>query len=195
MGIESISVSRRLKGHTSASYTAQFRDGATSVELVTGGYDCNVINWNCSKGKPYRKFNITELIPEGSAFVNPPYVLSLMFNRNGSKLACGIGNSTIKIFNSNERRLQYSKTLDSYAHSNSVCQVHFPKFEDNLLISGGNDGKINLWNLNDTSDEIVPRLTIQNTEKINWLTSTDCGGQCIVVCDTSSVIKLYRIPE
>lgn len=107
---------------------------------------------------------------------NPPFVYSLAWSNNGEKIAGGLGDGTIGIFEINNRTLIQSQLLIGregnnnnnddddgssselhYAHNSSVVSVVFPSFttstDDRILCSAGTDGSIVFWDLGISNDE------------------------------------------
>eukprot|EP00252_Welwitschia_mirabilis_P027534 TRINITY_DN9468_c0_g1_i1.p1 TRINITY_DN9468_c0_g1~~TRINITY_DN9468_c0_g1_i1.p1 ORF type:complete len:397 (+),score=69.48 TRINITY_DN9468_c0_g1_i1:61-1191(+) len=85
-------------------------------------------------------------------------------------------------------------------HTAPVSCVAFSRFTGNeeLVISGGNDATVKIWNWNlqmeanqDTKGPL--QLSINNRKKVNWLCTTMRGTQNLIVCDTSKIVKAYTI--
>merc|ERR1712004_146278 len=75
--------------------------------------------------------------------VSPPFVYSLSVSRNGNLVACGTENALVQLFNASKRTLAFVASLRG--HNSGVSQVHFLPSSDHILVSGGNDGKIYIW--------------------------------------------------
>lgn len=121
--------------------------------------------------------------------------------------------------------------LDFQAHSLGVSQVLFMP-EAYWLLSGGNDGKVLLWDVSSNvgkqqkspakslhrrkaqaaassrkdgklnkvaSNEhpgVVPKLTIEHGEKVNWLSCAEIkGSRRVLVADQTSSVSVYPLPE
>jgi len=73
-------------------------------------------------------------------------------------------------------------------HSASVGHVTFARYcGERCLVSGGNDGKVVLWNWR----ECTVAWSHKHGKKINWTATTEGAQDNIVVADTSSHLSLY----
>jgi energy-coupling factor transporter ATP-binding protein EcfA2 len=84
-------------------------------------------------------------------------VTSVSFNSNGTLLASGSLDDTIKIWNLEEIS---SKTLEG--HTDAIWDLEFSPTEDYLLASASSDGKVNLWNLNTSNSKPIQQLSNEN---------------------------------
>lgn len=111
---------------------------------------------------------------------NPPFVYSLAWSKSGEKLAGGLGDGTIGIFEINNRTLIQTNGIQC-AHESSVASVVFPSFSsatgDRILCSAGTDGQIVLWDLGISNDE----QWIDDDESVN-LDGSDR------ICTTTDVV-------
>lgn len=100
-----------------------------------------------------------------SQLCNPPYVHSTAWSPSGKYLAAGLGDGSLLILSAEGRRLAEVGRLgwDVGGHKASVAAVCFPCFrlmkdvsrkamihgvvDDRLMVSAGNDGNINFWDL------------------------------------------------
>jgi WD40 repeat protein len=208
-------VQKTLRKHSNICATACFRPKRPS-EIISGGYDSHLMQWDFSKGRSFCRINLEDYgtPPENvdSYLVSPPFIHSLAVSTDGSMLACGTESALVHLFSASKRNLTYLRTLRS--HMLGVSQVHFPSCETDVLISGGNDGNIFLWRVtldllppptcNGHSDgsspheeSISPFSSIKHGAKINWLASGVSAGQqkFIVVADNSSHLTLYPFPD
>ena len=96
---------------------------------------------------------------------NPPYVHSMAWSPSGKYLAAGLGDGSCLILSAEGRRLAEAGRLgwEVDGHKASVAAVCFPCFglmkdvstkamvhgvvDDRLMVSAGNDGSINFWDL------------------------------------------------
>ena len=204
---------KTLRKHTNICSTVTFRP-KRQWELISGGLDSMLLQWDFSKSKNFCNINMQEIgvQDEGSQdsyLVNPPFVHSVAISQDGNIVACGTENALVQIFDSSKRTLEYRKTFRF--HTQGVSQVHFLPSADGvareLLVSGGNDGKIVIWeignglgdsgaagatanpplvnghgskhnNVSPTSGESQHfKMEISHGDKINWITSIPHQGQ------------------
>lgn len=189
-----------------------------SWSLVSGAYDSTLIQWDFKKSRSFCIINLEEfgalLEDLDSYIVSPSFVHSLAISCMGNYLACGTENGLVHVFDSSRRTLHFKKTLRH--HTQGVSQVHFPKFSgDQYVVSGGNDGRICLWDLNQELSHGValangcsgddqanatqsihnPNFEICHDEKVNWLTTCDINGsKYLAIADNSSCPLLYKLP-
>ena len=146
---------KTLRKHTNICSTVTFRP-KRPWDLISGGLDSMLLQWDFSKAKNYCNINMEEIgaqeeNTQDSYLVNPPFIHSLSVSSDGHFLACGTENALVQIFDSSKRTLEYRKTLRY--HTQGVSQVHFVTPEGaaaaarELLLSGGNDGKIVIWDI------------------------------------------------
>lgn len=207
---------KTLRKHSNICSGVVFRP-SRPWDAITVGYDSHLMQWDFSRGRNYCCINLEDFSqpPDDadSFIVSPAFVHSLAMSQDGSIVACGTENGLVHLFNASKKVLAHSRTL--YAHSAGVCQVHFPIFQDDLLISAGNDSRILFWKLD--ADAVKPRLTNGNSEghsppsapaqlvpqcaiehvcKINWLSTGISPSQqkFVVVADNSSTVTVYPFP-
>ena len=68
---------------------------------------------------------------------------SVQQTSDGGLVACALENGLVAIFDSSKRHLQEKFCL--HAHQQGASQLHFT--QDSLLVTGGNDARIVLWDL------------------------------------------------
>ncbi|CAM8887676.1 unnamed protein product [Rhodiola kirilowii] len=83
-------------------------------------------------------------------------------------------------------------------HSAAVSCVAISQFGEKgkFIISGGNDRSIKIWDVDcikTSSSSGIVHQNIDLTKKVNWLCTTPCDSENLVVCDTSKVVKVYTI--
>lgn len=162
-------------------------------------------------------------------FFNPPLAHSLSVASCGNVFGCGAQDGKVRIFRVTGAR--FERELDFQAHSLGVSQVLFMP-EAYWLLSGGNDGKVLLWDVSSNvgkqqkspakslhrrkaqaaassrkdgklnkvaSNEhpgVVPKLTIEHGEKVNWLSCAEIkGSRRVLVADQTSSVSAYPLPE
>ena len=220
-------VYKTLRKHTNICSSVAFRPNRP-WDLLSAGMDCNLLQWDFSKNRAYCSVDMTELRSDDddveSYLVNPPFIYSMHLSPNGTRLACGLENALVQVFDSSKRTVAFMCTLRG--HTSGVSQVHFPNFTDQL-ITAGNDGHIFFWDIKDCaprmtnghatdhhanghanghppadvqvanqSTSISPRRLIQHGDKINWMTSVEHNGQkTVVIADNTSNLTLYPLTE
>lgn len=83
--------------HTDICSCVQFRP-QRPWEVISGGMDYNIFNWDFSSGRPVCLVNIQEIISaddgdemENNYVVNPPYINSIHMSIESRRFACGLG--------------------------------------------------------------------------------------------------------
>ena len=141
-------VHRTLRKHSNICATVSFRP-KRAWDLVSGGYDHKLIQWDFSRGRAVCIIDMEEICAatqnQGAYVVNPPFIHHIAVNPTGEFLACGTENALIHVFKYTKRTPEFHKSL--LGHTKGVSQVHFPTFSSSNLVSGGNDGKILIWDL------------------------------------------------
>lgn len=105
-----------------------------------------VILWNLQKARPLWIVNVQEETEEqlpGQLF-NPPLVHSLSVSNCGNVFGCGAEDGRIRIFRVTGAK--FEQELSFKGHSLGVSQVFFLP-EAYWLLTGGNDGRVLLWNV------------------------------------------------
>ncbi|NXA06047.1 WDR53 protein, partial [Sapayoa aenigma] len=233
MDLESKKVTRSLR-HSNICSSVAFRPQRPQ-SLVSCGLDMQVMLWNLQKARPLWATNLQECDPEGDSpqsagqLFNPPLAHSLSVASCGNVFACGAQDGKVRIFRITGAK--FERELEFQGHSLGVSQVLFMP-EGYWLLSGGNDGKVLLWDVGSrvgkqqkspakslqrrkaqapassrkngklskgSSGEeagVVPKLTIEHGEKVNWLSCADIkGSRRVLVADQSSSVSVYPLPE
>ncbi|XP_064576859.1 WD repeat-containing protein 53 isoform X1 [Zonotrichia leucophrys gambelii] len=231
--LESKKVSRSLR-HSNICSSVAFRPQRPQ-SLVSCGLDMQVMLWNLQKVRPLWSTNLQECEMEEESpqsagqFFNPPLAHSLSVASCGNIFSCGAQDGKVRIFRVTGARFEHE--LEFQAHSLGVSQVLFMP-EGYWLLSGGNDGKVLLWDLSSNlgkqqkspakslhrkkaqaaacsrkdgklnkaaSNEhpaVVPKLSIEHGEKVNWLSCAEIkGSRRVLVADQSSSVSVYPLPE
>lgn len=104
---------------------------------------------------------------------------------------CFAGNGEIGLFNFKGKTFQCFKTFK--AHDSEVSQVYYfkTKSSKSWLISGGNDGNINLWQGDGEEHGLIHQILHGN--KINWITCSSLSKDLLFVADQSSNVNIYEI--
>ena len=210
---------RTLKKHSNICAALAFHPKKPS-SLFSGGYDSKLIQWDYPRGRSICMVEMADFGIHGSDsnayLINPPFIPCLATDSTGQYLACGIESALVQLFQINRRNPEHMVTL--CGHTEGVSQVHFPRTVSDHLISGGNDGKILIWDVeaihagttcNGVSNgepanlrmplsnvANVPVATINHGARVNWLTSLSQNEDTyIIVADTLDKVTLYPYPS
>ncbi|XP_030906713.1 WD repeat-containing protein 53 isoform X4 [Melopsittacus undulatus] len=110
-----------------------------------------VMLWNLQKARPLWTTNLQECeVQENSPqsagqFFNPPLAHSLSVASCGNLFGCGAQDGKVRIFR--VTGVKFERELEFQGHSLGVSQVLFMPGAY-WLLSGGNDGKVLLWDVN-----------------------------------------------
>ncbi|KFP69276.1 WD repeat-containing protein 53, partial [Acanthisitta chloris] len=146
--LESKRVSRSLR-HSNICSSVAFRPQRPH-SLVSCGLDMQVMLWNLQKARPLWTTNLQECGQEEESpqaagqFFNPPLAHSLSVASCGNIFGCGAQDGKVRIFRVTGAK--FERELEFQGHSLGVSQVLFLP-ETYWLLSGGNDGKVLLWDV------------------------------------------------
>ena len=211
-------VYKTLRKHTNICSAIRFRPHRP-WELISGGYDSKVIQWEFNKSRAFCQIDMQEIgvAPENldSYVVSPPFVHSIALSSSGNTVAVGTENALVQIFDGSKRTLAFKQTLR--CHTQGVSQVHIPTFrQDRFVISGGNDGRICIWDLENSSSHhtamtngcsssaasvppaagMLPKHEMLHTNKINWITSkATADSKFIFIADNTHCPVVFQFPE
>ncbi|XP_075858800.1 WD repeat-containing protein 53 isoform X1 [Microcebus murinus] len=154
LDLENKKVSRSLKRHSNICSSVGFRPQRPQ-SLVSCGLDMQVMLWNLQKARPLWITNLQEDETEemegpGSPgqLLNPALAHSVSVASCGNIFSCGAEDGKVRVFR--VMGVKCEQELKFKGHTLGVSQVCFLP-ESYLLLSGGNDGKIRLW---DVSTEV-----------------------------------------
>lgn len=133
--------------HTNICSSVTFRPGKP-WDIVTGGFDYNLIHWDFGRLKALNMWCMQELISDENLdsvnyMLNPPFVHHVNVSPDGTLVACGLGNGGVLLMDSSRRHLKKQHYFQ--AHSQGVSQVHF--IDSTKFITGSNDEQILMWDL------------------------------------------------
>ncbi|XP_025846055.1 WD repeat-containing protein 53 isoform X1 [Vulpes vulpes] len=237
LDLENKKVSRSLKRHSNICSSVAFRPQRPQ-SLVSCGLDMQVMLWNLQKARPVWITNLQEDEAEElespqspGQLLNPALAHSVSVASCGNIFSCGAEDGKVRIFR--VMGVKCEQELGFKGHTLGVSQVCFLP-ESYLLLTGGNDGKIMLWDVSSEVEKkqksptkpthrkktkraaytkqsgnthvpvageeehgkIIPKLSIEHGEKVNWLLSTKIKGyQNILVADQTSCISVYPLKE
>ncbi|XP_012662359.1 WD repeat-containing protein 53 [Otolemur garnettii] len=154
LDLENKKVSRSLKRHSNICSSVAFRPQRPQ-SLVSCGLDMQVMLWNLQKARPVWITNLQEDEAEEmegpqspGQLLNPALAHSVSVASCGNIFSCGAEDGKVRIFR--VMGVKCEQELGFRGHTLGVSQVCFLP-ESYLLLSGGNDGKIMLW---DVSTEV-----------------------------------------
>ncbi|XP_004465927.1 WD repeat-containing protein 53 [Dasypus novemcinctus] len=236
LDLENKKVSRSLKRHSNICSSVAFRPQRPQ-SLVSCGLDMQVMLWNLQKARPLWITNLQEDETEEmenqqspGQLLNPALAHSVSVASCGNIFSCGAEDGKVRIFR--VMGVKCEQELGFRAHALGVSQVCFLP-ESYLLLTGGNDGKIVLWDVSKKAEKkqksptkhthrrktkratytkqdgntdasvtdeehgkILPKLSIEHGEKVNWLLGTKIKGcQNILVADQTGCISVYPLNE
>ncbi|XP_070609294.1 WD repeat-containing protein 53 [Erythrolamprus reginae] len=148
--LKSKNLSRCLQRHSNICVSTAFRPQRPQ-SLLSCGLDMKVMMWNLQKTRPQWVMNLQEEEPVEERIgqlLNPPLVHSLSVSSCGNVFGCGAGDGKIRLFRVTGAKFEQEVAFKG--HSLSVSQIFFLP-EMYCFITGGNDGKVLLW---DVSSEI-----------------------------------------
>eukprot|EP00934_Nitzschia_sp_Nitz4_P007858 Nitzschia sp. Nitz4//scaffold358_size24170//22008//23559//NITZ4_008435-RA/size24170-augustus-gene-0.46-mRNA-1//1//CDS//3329549014//7848//frame0 len=134
---------------------------SSALELASGGTDCKLHLWDLARpSRPISSVTIQPLQDSQKPQVcNPPMVHSLDWSPQGKLLAAGLGDGNIPIYLAPKGgsggppgkvpAMVQTGILEN-GHDSSVASVMFPrhwKGGDRVLVSGGSDGSVFVWDL------------------------------------------------
>lgn len=162
-----------------------FRPKAKTLDLATGGTDCTICLWDIHRPKrPSSTHTIQRDDEENSVnqICNPPFINSLAWSPSGRLLSAGLGDGTAVVMEVDGRKLVEKCRLRG-GHDAAVASVLFPQFggvdskhivaEDRLMVTGGNDGSIFLWDL---GKNLACQGVDPSTMFVDCVPSTTCSG-------------------
>ena len=141
--------------------------GSMNKMLISGGTDCIVKLWDIEK--PHSSTYSLTMKTMGSEenvnqVCNPPMVHHLDWSISGKLVAAGLGDGSITILKVEGKRMIELDRLFRDGHNVAVACVCWPRYvfdakndvaNDRLLISGGSDGFILLWDIGINSSPLA----------------------------------------
>ncbi|XP_075717328.1 WD repeat-containing protein 53 [Rhinoderma darwinii] len=231
LDLQNKKVCRTLQRHTNICSAVAFRPQRPQ-SLVSCGLDMQVMLWNVQKARPLWLTSLQQLAQDeedmdlhsspGQLF-NPPLAHSLSISNCGNTFCCGAEDGKIRSFRITGTRFEEEGCFK--AHAQGVSQVSFIGQDpgQTLLLSGGNDGKVCLWNLGkdmvqppkpqkyhhpkksaskkvkqmaEASPRVSSSLCIDHGEKVNWILGAELqGSKVVLVADPSNAISMYPLGE
>lgn len=177
-------------------------------EVFSGALDSSLVHWDFSRAKPLHHYNLAVSSPNSPQIVNPPFVHSIDVSMDGNRMAVGLGDFTVRVYNPQTQTLLHHLEF----HTDVISQVLFPHFDPNYLLAGSNDSWISLWKLPPYQGSAKPKkgkktgtsssvqvengiaenlLKLHHGSKVNWMATTSSNS--IFVADTSHIITQYQL--
>lgn len=163
----------------------------TQNHLLVGGYgEIYAYLWKSIKGSNRNIQPAWSIeIPCGEDDFNKAEVNTLLFEQDTGNILAGCGDNKIYIFNI-ESRITL-KTLNGHSdYVHSIC-----KNSSNDLISAGEDGLVNIWDLREhkVTEKIVPHKNNQvaRNDLGKWIGAVDCNEDYIL-CGGGPRLALYH---
>jgi WD40 repeat protein len=164
---------RQGLGHSNIINTVLFRP-TMMYDLITGGSDSTAKIWDTSRGTIYEEHTFTN-----ETIMNPPFVHSLAFTKNGNTCAFGLGNGAVHIFDFARKKPKFQKVMEREGHEWCVSAL---AFVGDTLVSGGIDKRLIVW-----KDQIE---IVELEFKVNCIESVD---RLVAVAGTDSAITLINV--
>jgi len=170
-------------GHDNICTCVEFRP-KNKWEVWSGGMDCKLFKWDISRGIPTRNYDMINKNINSSnvKMVNPPFVHKIAISSDGHTIAVGLGDGSIQFLkqtkvggNKKKAKMEWEPIwrLED-AHTWVVSDLTF--ITPTILVSGANDGKINLIKIpadgKENESKPTVKATIPTTLKVNSIIAT-----------------------
>ncbi|ORX46649.1 WD40 repeat-like protein [Piromyces finnis] len=170
-------------GHDNICTCVEFRP-KNRWEVWSGGMDCKLFRWDISRGVPTRNYNMLNKKPSSNnvQMINPPFVHKIAISSDGHTVAAGLGDGSIQFLkqvkiggNKKKAKMEW-ETLWRVDDSHSWVVADLVFINPTTLVSGANDGKINLLKIpgdgqeKDFNPEVIS--TINTPFKVNSIAVT-----------------------
>jgi len=192
-------------GHDNICNCIEFRP-KNKWEVWSGGMDCKLFKWDISRGIPTRNYNMLNVNINNNSvkMVNPPFVNSIAISPDGHTVAAGLGDGSIQFLkqikvggNKKKAKTEWEPIwrLEN-SHTWFVSDLKF--ITPTILVSGANDGKINLIEIpadgkeNESKPEV--KSTIQTTLKVNSIVITREPGSTDENLKESLTVYMSGVP-
>ena len=169
-------------------------------DVVSGGLDCAVVLWDFNKARAKLRLTSQSDDPRTSEtqVFNPPMVHALAVPNTKSlanHVACARGDASVAVYEICKDAVRRRLLLkSSKGHSSSVGHCCFAEYSaDRHLISGGNDGRLVVWNwLQDAEGaEDLVSWSGSHGSKVNWTATLPGSSENVLVADTSNKVSVY----
>ncbi|XP_047590032.1 WD repeat-containing protein 53 isoform X2 [Lutra lutra] len=197
LDLENNKVSRSLKRHSNICSSVAFRPQRPQ-SLVSCGLDMQVMLWNLQKARPLWITNLQEDETEEmespqspGQLLNPALAHSVSVASCGNIFSCGAedgGNDgKIMLWDVSSEVEKKQKSPTKPTHRKKTKRASYTKQGGNTHHAPADE---------EEHGKILPKLSIEHGEKVNWLLSTRIKGyQNILVADQTSCISVYPLKE
>ncbi|XP_030715565.1 WD repeat-containing protein 53 isoform X2 [Orcinus orca] len=204
LDLENKKVSRSLKRHSNICSSVAFRPQRPQ-SLVSCGLDMQVMLWNLQKARPLWITNLQEDETEEmedpqspGQLLNPALAHSVSVASCGNIFSCGAEDeSYLLLTGGNDGKIMLwdvssevekkQKSPIKHTHKKKTKRAAYTKQGGNTHASAAGE---------DEHGKILPKLSIEHGEKVNWLLSTKIKGyQNILVADQTNCISVYPLKE
>jgi WD40 repeat protein len=185
---------RRLEnGHDNIASTVAFRPNPiSSGDLLSGGFDCELLLWEHTNGKRKSHYHLgnSSNSPVG---LNPPWIHSVAYACGGKKVLAGSGDGSLSIHEAGTlieigREEAHRGSFTSCiavptSAGTSTCASTSATEDDNtaaenligrIAFTGGNDGKLHAWKIKESL--FVPKASKNKKKSKNKSRSTSTGA-------------------
>lgn len=195
------------RGHSNICSCVAFRP-RQPWEVFSGGLDCLLLLWDFNRGK--QRLACRAEVAAGaseSQLFNPPFVHALAVPTRrelANHVAAARGDGKVAVYDIAKAKVNRTVCLSgegasSGGHTASIGHICFTNFNgEKHLLSGGNDGKVVLWNWMQSfadpepdPNESVLEWSHKHGQKINWTATTTTSSENILVADTSNCVSVY----
>ncbi|KAL1915342.1 uncharacterized protein VTP21DRAFT_6800 [Calcarisporiella thermophila] len=172
------------KKHENISFCISFRPRRT-WEVLTGGFDCCLIQWDFSRGSPTNIFNMNEDTPSSPQVINPPFIYDLAVSNDGRRVALALGSGSISLL-TQEGKAWSEKKLASETRFGPISGVDF--VDENTIVNTTQSGLVQVWGL--TNEALKEEWGVG--WKLNCIASSANSGS-VYVGGVSEKICEYKI--
>uniref|UniRef100_A0A6J0T7I8 WD repeat-containing protein 53 isoform X1 n=2 Tax=Pogona vitticeps TaxID=103695 RepID=A0A6J0T7I8_9SAUR len=158
-------LSRCLRRHSNICASAVFRPQRPQ-SLLSCGLDMKVMMWTLQKARPVWIVNLQEDDTDEQSsdqLFNPPLAHSLSVSACGNVFGCGAEDGKIRIFRVTGAKFEQEMVFKG--HSLGVSQIFFLP-EPYCFITGGNDGRVILWDVCNEMEKLKSPVKSTNRRKI-----------------------------
>ncbi|CDH50086.1 wd40 repeat-containing protein [Lichtheimia corymbifera JMRC:FSU:9682] len=161
-----------VKKHNSICMAVRFR-ARKPWEVWSGGLDCQLFQWDFSRGTPMNITNTNETAPGQQQMFNPPFVYSLDTSSDGQWVGAGLGDGSLQLVHGGKKgKAKEMRFTDAHNHLvNCLSFLPSTKGKPQQLLSGSANGSVKLWDLTD-SIAVEPEQAYQldpTMARLNWL--------------------------
>ena len=162
-------------------------EGFTSLsDSVIHSIHVEVVDTDGNSG--YESFSLAEISPHHiGTLPHAPEVNSVSFSRDGTTLASGSRDGTVKLWN-----VETQQDIGTFPHTSAVTSISFSP-DGTTLVSGLLDGTVKLWNV-ETQQDIgtLPHTSFTHTFAVTSI-SFSPDGTTLVSGSLDGTVKLWDV--